>query len=100
MHDTPEIGDDGKSITLVYSAPFVDWELAFGLQNEILPAHVVGKNALGIEDNEEAKQAVLDAIQNEDDAALAPISTFWNSGFNFTELPDDPELVTSRADRT
>ena len=59
----------------------------------MLPAHIVGKKALGIEDNEEAKQAVLDAIQNEDDAALAPISAFWNSGFNFTEMPDDPELL-------
>jgi len=92
VKDTPEVGDDGKSITLVYSAPFVDWELAFGSLGEILPAHVVGKNALGIEDNEEANQAVIDAIQNEDDAALAPISSFWNTGFNFTELPDDPDL--------
>jgi peptide/nickel transport system substrate-binding protein len=89
VQDTPEISDDGKSITLVYSQPYVDWELAFAAP---LPAHVVGKNALGIEDAEEAKQAVLDAIQNEDDAALAPISSFWNGGFNFTELPDDPEL--------
>ena len=72
----------------MYPRPFVDWELAFGLQNEILPAHIVGKKSLGIEDNAEAKQAVLDAIQNEDDAALAPISSFWNSGFNFTEMPE------------
>lgn len=92
VHDTPEVGDDGKSITMVYSAPYVDWEVAYGLLGNILPAHVVGKNALGLDDNEEAKQAILDAIQNEDAAALAPISAFWNSGFNFTELPDDPEL--------
>jgi peptide/nickel transport system substrate-binding protein len=89
VHDTPEVSDDGKSITLVYSAPYVDWELAFASP---LPAHVVAKNALGIEDNEEAKQAVLDAIQNEDTEALAALSSFWNGGFNFTELPDDPEL--------
>lgn len=87
--ETPEIGDDGRSITMKYDAPFVDWELSFPSP---LPAHVIGKNALGLEDNAEAKQAVIDAIQNEDAAALAPISAFWNSGFNFTELPDDPEL--------
>ncbi|NYE19891.1 ABC transporter family substrate-binding protein [Microbacterium immunditiarum] len=86
---TPEIGDDGRSITMTYDQPYVDWELSFPSP---LPAHVVAKNALGIEDNEEAKQAILDAIENEDDAALAPISAFWNAGFNFTELPDDPEL--------
>ncbi|HET6300886.1 ABC transporter family substrate-binding protein [Microbacterium sp.] len=86
---TPEISEDGRSITMIYDAPYVDWELSF---SSPLPAHVIAKNALGIEDNEEAKQAVLDAIANEDDAALAPLSAFWNGGFNFTELPDDPEL--------
>jgi peptide/nickel transport system substrate-binding protein len=85
---TPEIGEDGRSITMTFDKPFVDWELVF---TSPLPAHVVAKNALGLDDNEEAKQALLDAIENNDAAALAPISAFWNSGFNFTELPDDPE---------
>lgn len=89
VSETPEIGDDGRSITMKYDAQFVDWELSF---SSPLPAHVIAKNALGLDDNEEAKQAVLDAIENEDDAALAPMSAFWNAGFNFTELPDDPEL--------
>ncbi|WP_019181163.1 ABC transporter family substrate-binding protein [Microbacterium yannicii] len=88
VSETPEIGDDGRSITMTFDQPFVDWDLVF---TSPLPAHVVAKNALGIEDNEEAKQALLDAIESEDAAALAPISSFWNSGFNFTELPDDPE---------
>ena len=93
VHDTPEISDDGKSITLDYSAPFVDWELAFGLHGEILPAHVVGKNALGIEDNEEAKQAVIDAIQNEDDAALAPISSLLELGLQLHRAARRPRAV-------
>ncbi len=85
---TPEIGDDNRSITMTFDKPFVDWELVF---TSPLPAHVVAKNALGLDDNEEAKQALIEAIENNDAAALAPISAFWNSGFNFTELPDDPE---------
>ena len=91
VHDIPEISDNGKSITL---ATRRRTSTGTGLRTpgRDLPAHVVGKNALGVEDNAEAKQAVIDALQNEDDAALAPISSFWNSGFNFTELPDDPEL--------
>ncbi|WP_227411685.1 MULTISPECIES: ABC transporter family substrate-binding protein [unclassified Cryobacterium] len=92
VQETPEIGDDGRSITMVYEAPYVDWELAFSAP---LPAHVMAKNALGIEDNEEAKQAAIEAIQSEDDAALAGLSAFWNSGFNFTSLPDDPEVYLS-----
>lgn len=90
--ETPELGEDGRSITMTFNEPFVDWELVF---TSPLPAHVVAKNALGLEDNEEAKQAVLDAIENNDAEALAPIASFWNSGFNFTEMPEDPELVTA-----
>ena len=87
---TPEVSDDKKSITMTYDAPFVDWELQL---TSPLPAHVVAKKALGIEDNNEAKQAIFDAIQNEDAASLAAISSFWNSGFNFTEMPEDTDLV-------
>lgn len=86
----PEIGDDGRSITLVYDEQFVDWELAFP---QGLPAHVVAKNALGLDDNAEAKTALIEAIQDNDTEALAAISSFWNSGFNFSEMPSDPELV-------
>lgn len=92
VHDTPEVGDDGKSVTLVYSQPYVDWETAFASP---LPAHIVGEKALGIDDPAEAKQAVTDAIQNDDKEALAKISAFWNSGFNFTALPDDTDLLTA-----
>jgi peptide/nickel transport system substrate-binding protein len=86
----PEVGDDGRSITLVYDELFVDWELAFP---QGLPAHVVAKNALGLDDNAEAKTALIEAIQDNDAEALAAISSFWNSGFNFSEMPSDPELV-------
>ncbi len=92
VSQTPEVSDDRRSITMTYDAPFVDWELQLGAP---LPAHVIGKNALGLTDNQEAKDAVLAAIQNGDEAALAPISSFWNGGFNFTEMPSDPELVLS-----
>jgi peptide/nickel transport system substrate-binding protein len=93
--ETPELSDDGKSITLTYSEPFVDWELVFGTTGTILPAHVVAQHALDIEDPEEAKQAVIDAIEGNDRAALAAISNSWNTIFNFTEMPEDPSLVVS-----
>lgn len=95
VSETPEIGEDGRSITMTYDAPFVDWELSFATLGGMLPAHIVAKKSLDIEDNEEAKQALLDAIENDDAATLAPISQFWNSGFNFTSMPDDTELVTA-----
>lgn len=95
VSQTPEIGDDGRSVTLTYNAPFVDWELSYASVGSMLPAHIVAKKALGIEDNAEAAQAVVDAITNKDDAALASLSSFWNSGFNFTEMPEDKDLVVA-----
>ena len=91
--EVPEIGDDGRSITLVYDAPFVDWEIA--LAKPLVPAHVVAMKALELEDAEEAKEALITAIQDGDTAQLKPIADFWNSGFDFTDLPDDPMLFLS-----
>ena len=90
---TPEISDDRRTVTMTWDEPFVDWELQF--TDVGMPAHIVGKKALGIEDPQEAKDAVLDAILNEDTEALAAISSVWNSAFNFTEMPTDLDLVVS-----
>ena len=94
----PEVSDDMKSITLVYDAAYVDWELAFTSAG--LPAHVVAKNALGIEDNQEAKDALVAAITDKDEAALAKLSSFWNLGFNFTEMPENLDLVVGNGPYT
>jgi peptide/nickel transport system substrate-binding protein len=91
------MSDDKKSITMTYDEPFVDWELQLAAP---LPAHVVAKNALGIDDNQAAKDALIKAIQDDDETALASISSFWNSGFNFTEMPDDLDLVVSNGPYT
>lgn len=93
IDETPTIGDDGKSITFVYSKPFGDWELDF--TNQFVPAHVVGQKALELTDAQEAKDAVRDAILKGDVAKLSPIAKFWNSGFEFTSMPDDKSLTVS-----
>lgn len=95
VSETPELSEDGRTITMTYDQPFVDWELSFASMGSMLPAHIVAEKALGIDDPEEAKTALLDAIQNNDAAALAPISSFWNGGFNFTEMPEDTDLVVA-----
>lgn len=90
--EVPKVSNNGKTVTLVYSSPYVDWELAFGVG---LPAHIIGKKALGIEDSAEAAAAVQTAIETKDTEALAAISNFWNTGYNFTEMPTDLDLVVS-----
>jgi peptide/nickel transport system substrate-binding protein len=87
---TPVIGDDGRSLTLSYDKYFVDWELAFGVG---LPAHVVAGEALGIKDHQAAKAAMIKAIDGKEQGPLEKVSRFWNSGFNFTSMPEDRALV-------
>ncbi|MBC7590976.1 MAG: ABC transporter family substrate-binding protein [Salinibacterium sp.] len=98
VSELPEVSDDKKSITMTWDAPFVDWELSF--TNVGLPAHVVAQQALGIEDAQEAKDALVKAITDNDTEAMAKISSFWNTGFNFTEMPDDASLVVSNGPYT
>jgi len=96
--DVPEISADRVSITLTYDEPVVDWQTAFlPLSSPPLPAHVVARHALGIDDPQAAKSAVISAIVDDDESALAPISQFWSTGFALAEMPgaDDADLLVS-----
>jgi peptide/nickel transport system substrate-binding protein len=91
---TPTIGDDGRSITLVYDRFFVDWRLVFEVG---LPAHVLARHALGLTGESAAAQkaAVIDAIRHRKTDALAALSRFWNSGFNLSAMPRSRDLLVS-----
>ncbi len=93
--EVPELSDDGRTITLSYDNPYVDWQNVFGTAGTILPAHVVAAEALGIDDPEEGKQAIIDAIEGGDTAELAAISNTWNTFFNFTETPENEAALVS-----
>lgn len=92
----PEIGADGRSITLEYTVPFADWEVAFDVG---LPAHVVAaKGGLNYEED------LIDLIRNSPrgdeekpalNAPLKQVSDFWNSGFDSKGLPGDPAVFLS-----
>ena len=91
--EIPEIIADGKGVAFDYSVPYVDWEYSFGPG---VPAHVVGMRALDIDDPQEAKDAVVAAIQDNNVEELASIAAFWNTGFQFGDtLPDDELLYLS-----
>ena len=92
VKETPKISDDGKSLTLVYTKPFADWQYDMSVN---LPAHVTAEKALGISDPQEAKDALIKAVQDKDDAALAKISSFWNTGYDYTKMPTDKSLALS-----
>lgn len=92
----PEVGADGRSITLEYTVPYADWEVAFDVG---LPAHVVAAKG-GLNDEED----LIDLIRNSPrgdaekpalNAPLKQVSDFWNSGFDSKGLPEDPAVFLS-----
>lgn len=94
----PEIGADGRSITLTYAKPFADWEIAFGSLVDV-PAHVVAQHA-GLKDAA-ALTALFKSIPRGDAAKpvatnpeLEKVASFWNSGFDTKSMPD-PSLALS-----
>nr|WP_213018756.1 ABC transporter family substrate-binding protein [Brevibacterium sp. RIT 803] len=95
IKDFPEVSDDGKEVTFSYSKPFADWEteLGAGADGVGVPAHIVAKKALGIDDPAEGKQAILDALKDKDTKKLSKISNTWNTGFDFTSMPKDKDLL-------
>lgn len=93
LTETPEISEDRKTLTLTYSEPFADWELQ--MNGGGVAAHSTVMNALDISDPEEAKQTFIDAVESGDASVLGPVSTFWNSGYDFKSLPDDESLYLS-----
>lgn len=96
--EIPEISEDGMSLTATWDSFYVDY--ATGGVFPGVPAHVVGQNALGIEDPMEAKAALIDAIQRrfEDPADvedIKAISESWNRDFDATSLPENPSVYAS-----
>lgn len=92
---TPEISEDGQTLTLVYDEPFADWELDMGTDSINVPAHVTVMQALDIDDPQEAKDTLVQAVQEGNEDQLAQIADFWNSGYDYSSLPDDESLYLS-----
>ncbi len=100
--DFPKISDDGSSITFTYSKFYVDYDVNLGIG---VPAHVVAMEALGEDDAatatkdmvklfEETLGKVKDAPADQT-KQLKAIADFWNTGFDTTQMPDDPALYVS-----
>lgn len=92
----PEMGEDGRSITLTYAGAFVDWETAFDVG---MPAHVVAAKS-GLEDEDALIRLLQDAPRGnralpKENAPLQAVASFWNAGFESRTLPEDPALYLS-----
>lgn len=95
IKEFPEIAEDGKEVTFTYSKQYADWplELGFGTEGVGVPAHITAKKALGEKDPAAGKKAVLDALRKKDVKGLSKISNVYNTGFDFTSMPKDQDLL-------
>ncbi|GAA2970093.1 peptide/nickel transport system substrate-binding protein [Microbacterium terrae] len=112
--ETPEIDD--KKITLVYSEPYVDWELvgplgvsahgtyALAFPDEYADVQAAYDTYVGSDEEDDltayqdaakefaetAKEKVVTAIQDGDEEVLSALGEAWNTAYGYTTLPDSP----------
>ncbi|QNO36795.1 ABC transporter family substrate-binding protein [Protaetiibacter sp. SSC-01] len=104
---TPQLGDDGRSLFVHYDEFTPGWPTALAPG---LPAHIVASRALdlplGADDADAAsapdakaaraaQDALVAAIEEGDTAALSDIADVWNSGFDLVGSSPDPELLVA-----
>ncbi|WP_179492902.1 ABC transporter substrate-binding protein [Microbacterium immunditiarum] len=78
----PTVDEFGRSIDVTFAHPTNTWQSAITVP---VAAHIVGKRAFGLDDDMEAKQAVIRAVQEADAAALAAIADVWRNAFTIPE---------------
>ncbi|MCD1267981.1 hypothetical protein B5M43_003840 [Microbacterium sp. MEC084] len=89
----PAVDEFARAIEVTFEEPVVDWQHALAVS---VPAHVAGRLAFGLDDDMEAKQAVVAAVRDGDADALERLADVWNEGFALDpsgELP--PHLLLS-----
>lgn len=92
----PELGGDGRSVTLEYAVPYADWEVAFDVG---MPAHVVAAKS-GLNDEDDLVDLITgsprgDVEEPDVNTALKRVSDYWNTGFEAKALPEDPAVYLS-----
>lgn len=100
----PELGDDGRTITLEFDEFVPGWLTAL---SPGLPAHVVAARALELplrDDGDESvsvslaaesASALTEAVIDGDVDALSAIADVWNSGFDLTGVVPDADLLVA-----
>ncbi|MHA7285082.1 ABC transporter family substrate-binding protein [Arthrobacter sp. MDT3-44] len=85
-------GEPGaKEFEAVFTEPYADWEALF-TTGVFMPAHIAAEQAGMSAEGDGAE--LVEAIQNDDTAALGPVAEFWNSGWNYeADLPTLPDTA-------
>lgn len=98
LADFPEVGDDGRSMTITYATPYADWAL---VEPVVLPAHIVAAKS-GVVADGEALLALLEAQPRGDASApqapnpdLVAVGDIWNTGWDHTSMPSDADFLVA-----
>jgi peptide/nickel transport system substrate-binding protein len=85
----PTIGDGGRSITLTFDNPYVDWQLFLGTGVGPVAAHAAYTEAFPDVTGAKADDAFIKAIQGDDTATLTKVASAWSTKFDWTDMPSD-----------
>lgn len=98
---TPKVDSDGLGMTVTFTKPYVDWEVAVGSDvnglSPGLPAHIVYELAFpsfkGTAAQADAK--VQQAILSGDTGTIAKLAKVWSTKWNVSSMPTDKRLLVS-----
>ena len=104
---TPQLGDDGRSLFVHFDSFTPGWETALAPGP---PAHIVASRALDLPlrdadaaasadpdtaDARAAQKALVTAVADADTAALSAIANVWNSAYDLSGAQPDPDLLVA-----
>jgi peptide/nickel transport system substrate-binding protein len=91
----PQLGSDGRSITLHFDSFVPQWKTALAPG---LPAHVVVREALRLPasmSTADVDARLIDAVKKKDAAALGRIARAWDDAYNTQTTPRDPDQLVA-----
>lgn len=91
----PTISNGGKTVTVVFDKPYVDWQQS--LLTPQLPAHIVYQEAFPGKNlsNADADKAVITALQNDSTSEIAAMAKAWSTKWVVDSMPSDKKLLVS-----
>lgn len=97
VSQTPQISDDGKSLTLVYDEPYTDWQYMFGADTMAISAHGTVQLAYPGEydDAQAAKDAFIAAVNDNDASFLGEVASAYRTGYDYRSMPEEPQKTLS-----
>ncbi|MFC5500998.1 ABC transporter family substrate-binding protein [Lysinimonas soli] len=91
----PKIGSDGRTITLTYDKPYVDWEILPAITPNIPSAVLWEEAGIDKKTGKDAQDAVVKAFKDDDTSTLTKLAKIWKTGFDMTSTPKDAKLLTT-----